>query len=64
MIALESNARVIITESGGAQKEGYFFKTPCVIPRHESEWMELVEAGWNKLAGTDRVRIVDTVLSL
>jgi len=64
MIALESNARVIITDSGGVQKEGYFFKTPCVIPRKETEWMELVEAGWNKLTGTDRAGIVDTVLSL
>jgi len=57
MIALESQARLIITDSGGVQKEGYFFKTPCLIPRRETEWQELVQAGWNILTGASRATI-------
>ncbi|MCP5050822.1 MAG: UDP-N-acetyl glucosamine 2-epimerase, partial [bacterium] len=49
MVALESNARVIITDSGGVQKEGYFFDTPCVVAREQTEWVELMEAGWTIL---------------
>jgi UDP-N-acetylglucosamine 2-epimerase len=58
MIILESNAKVVITDSGGVQKESYFFKTPAVIPRDETEWVEIAEAGWNVLAGADRERII------
>ena len=59
MIALESSAKVIITDSGGVQKEGYFFKTPCIILRNETEWGELVDAGWNKVVGTKHETIVE-----
>ncbi len=52
MVVLEHSARVIITDSGGVQKEGFFFGTPCVIAREETEWVELVETGWNVLAGS------------
>ncbi len=62
MIALESNARLVITDSGGVQKEAYFFKTPCITPRDETEWTELVEAGWNKVVGTQKENIVNAVL--
>jgi len=64
MIVLEERAKVIITDSGGVQKEGYFFRTPCVIPRGETEWVELVEAGWNILTGPVRERIIEATLSL
>jgi UDP-N-acetylglucosamine 2-epimerase len=64
MLALESNARIIITDSGGVQKEGYFFETPCVIAREQTEWVELVEAGWTTLTGADRERIVTAVVEL
>ncbi len=59
MIALESNAKLIITDSGGVQKEGYFFKTPCIIPRNETEWVELVEIGWNEVVGNKEEDIVE-----
>jgi len=58
MIVLENNAKVIITDSGGVQKEGYFFQTPCIIPRNETEWVELVKAGWNKIVGNKKEDIV------
>jgi len=61
ILALESNARLIVTDSGGIQKEGYFFDTPCVIVREQSEWVELLEIGWNALTGADRDKIMEAV---
>lgn len=58
MMRLEQSARAIITDSGGVQKEAYFYRIPCITLRDETEWIESVESGWNRLAGADSERIV------
>ncbi len=58
MLALERGARRVLTDSGGVQKEAYFFAVPCVTLRSETEWTETVAAGWNTVAGVDPDRIV------
>jgi UDP-GlcNAc3NAcA epimerase len=61
MIVLEQQAKLILTDSGGVQKEAYFHRVPCVTLRDETEWVETVAAGWNQLAGADQERIVQAV---
>ena len=61
MIALASTARMILTDSGGLQKEAYWLGVPCVTLRDETEWVETVSNGWNLLAGASADRVVDAV---
>lgn len=58
MQALLSRAALVLTDSGGLQKEAYFHEVPCVTLRRETEWVELVDAGVNVLAGTESKKIV------
>ena len=59
IIVLEKNARIVMTDSGGVQKESFFFERPCVILRPETEWTEIVEYGAGVIADADFQRIVD-----
>jgi UDP-GlcNAc3NAcA epimerase len=59
MLALESNARAVLSDSGGVRREAYFLAVPCVTLREDSEWPETQLDGWDVLAGTDVARIVE-----
>ncbi len=63
MVMLEQSARMILTDSGGIQKEAYWLGVPCVTLRDETEWVETVQLGWNTLAGAHRERILQVVRS-
>jgi UDP-GlcNAc3NAcA epimerase len=64
MITLESNAKLIITDSGGVQKESYFFKKPCIILRSETEWVEILESGSAFITDANKTFIVNKAREL
>jgi UDP-GlcNAc3NAcA epimerase len=64
MVELERNALAIITDSGGVQKEAFFYRVPCITVRNETEWVETVDAGWNLLVGSNADEISHAARSL
>jgi UDP-N-acetylglucosamine 2-epimerase len=60
-LKLTSNAKKILTDSGGVQKEAYMLKVPCITMRENTEWVETIEDGWNVLVGADREKISSAI---
>ncbi|NLK96458.1 MAG: UDP-N-acetylglucosamine 2-epimerase (non-hydrolyzing) [Epulopiscium sp.] len=61
MLVLEKNAKCIMTDSGGVQKEAYFFEIPCITLREETEWVETLYDDWNVLVGSNQEKILEAV---
>lgn len=64
MLWLQKNATVVLTDSGGVQKEAYFLKVPCVTMRDETEWVETVKLGANQIVGADSEKIIKAALNV
>lgn len=64
MLELESRCRFIVTDSGGVQKEAFFFGKPCITLRDQTEWVETVQSGWNTLTGADPQKIIHAFKNL
>ena len=63
MVWLLSRCALVLTDSGGLQKEAYFHRKPCLTLRDETEWVELVDLGWNRLAPPGQADIAKTIRS-
>lgn len=63
ILILLKNAKKILTDSGGIQKEAYIFRVPCVTIRNNTEWVETVESGWNIVVGANKKRLIESILS-
>lgn len=61
MLKYEDACSAILTDSGGVQKEAFFFKKPCITMRDTTEWVELVDSGWNTLTGADVEKIISAL---
>ncbi len=61
MVRLVASARMVLTDSGGLQKEAYWLGVPCVTMREETEWVETVQSGWNVLVGINLEKIIQAV---
>lgn len=64
MVQLEKFAALIVTDSGGVQKEAFFYQVPCVTIRDETEWVELVDAGWNRLASPVNTESITSAIAV
>lgn len=64
MQRLQMSAKMILTDSGGIQKEAFFHQVPCITLRDETEWVETVEEGWNVLTGSSYEKIIEAASSL
>ncbi len=64
MIELLKNCKMVITDSGGVQKEAFFFEKHCLVARDETEWTELVDLNFNFMVGADTQKIIDTVVKV
>lgn len=64
MVSLEERCRFIVTDSGGVQKEAYFFGKPCITLQETTGWVELVDSGWNTLVGADTEKILAAMQSM
>jgi UDP-GlcNAc3NAcA epimerase len=62
--ALASQARIVLTDSGGVQKEAYWYSVPCITLRTTSEWVETLETGWNRLVGSDPDKIREAIANV